>query len=128
MAMQHSRRSILNRLAGALASTPVVVSAALSPSPARAARQPLKGPITPDQYIAEMKAIGWEPYTIDQTLSSGKVLALNGTFETHPDDYYPTDDQHLRRHQLQRAVGVSGIDFYERTGSRLRELGMIKRC
>ena len=73
-----------------------------------------------------MLAIGWEPYTIDKTLPSGKVLALKGTFEAHPDNYYPTDDQHLRRHQLLRAVGESGIDFYDRTAGRLRELGMIR--
>jgi hypothetical protein len=123
MNMQHSRRSILGRLAGAMASTPIA-AAAFSPPPAKA-RQPLKGPITPDQYIEEMLAIGWEPYTIVQTLRSGKTIVLKGTFETFPSDYDPTDEQYLRRRQLLRAVGESGIDFYERTGARLFELGMI---
>jgi hypothetical protein len=119
----HSRRSILGRLAGVLASTPV--AAALS-RPQVMARQPLKGPITPDQYIQEMQAIGWEPYAIAQTLRSGRTIVLQGTFETHPADYYPTDEQYLRRRQLQTAVGASGIDFYERTGARLFELGMVQ--
>jgi hypothetical protein len=107
-----------------MASTPVAV-AALSPRPAQA-RRPLKGPITPDQYIEEMRAIGWEPYAIMQTLPSGKTMALKGTFETFPPGYHPTEDQHLRRYQLLQAVGESGIDFYERTGARLLELGMFQ--
>lgn len=119
----HSRRSILGRLAAAMASAPVVVEALTPPAKAQ---EPLKGPITPDQYIQEMHAIGWEPYAIVQTLPSGRTIALKGTFENHPSDYYPTDEQHLRRHQLLKAVGVSGIDFYERTGARLLELGMVQ--
>jgi hypothetical protein len=79
MAILHSRRSILGRLAAAMASTPVA-AAALSPSPVQA-QQPLKGLITPDQYISELLAIGWEPYTINQTFPSGKVLAV--VFEAH---------------------------------------------
>jgi hypothetical protein len=106
MNVQHSRRSILGRLAGALASAPVAV-AAIAPAPPR---QPLKGPITPDQYIEEMRAIGWEPYTIAQTLPSGRTVAM-GTYETAPSDYFPTDEQSMRRHQLIRAIGESGIDF-----------------
>jgi hypothetical protein len=124
MNVQHSRRSILGTLAAAFASTPVAV-AALSPRPAQA-RQPLKGPIAPDQYIEEMLAIGWEPYTIVQTLRSGKTIALKGTFEAFPSDYRPTDEQYLRRYQLLNAVKESGADFYERTGVRLFELGMVK--
>jgi hypothetical protein len=124
MNIQHSRRSILGHLAGAFASTPVAV-VALSPAPAKE-RQPLKGPITPDQYIEEMLAIGWEPYAIVQTLGSGMRIPLKGTFETCTSGHYPTDEQHLRRYQLQRAVGDSGIDFYERTGARLFELGMVQ--
>jgi hypothetical protein len=121
MNVQHSRRSILGRLAGALASAPVAV-AAIAPAPPR---QPLKGPITPDQYIEEMRAIGWEPYTIAQTLPSGRTVAM-GTYETAPSDYFPTDEQSMRRHQLIRAIGESGIDFYARTGARLFELGMVQ--
>jgi hypothetical protein len=124
MNMQHSRRSILGTIAAAFAVTPVTVQA-LAPPPATAG-QPLKGPITPDQYIEEMLAIGWEPYTIVQTHRSAKTIMLKGTFETHPSDYFPTDEQHLRRHQLIRAVGKSGVDFYERTGARLFELGMVQ--
>jgi hypothetical protein len=110
--------------AGALASTPVA-AAALSPPQAKA-RLPLKGPITPDQYIQEMLAIGWEPYTITMTAVSGKTINLKGTFETHPDDYFPNEEQHTRRFELQRAVSKSGPYFYEEVGARLRELGMIK--
>jgi hypothetical protein len=120
----HSRRSIIGRLAGMLASAPVAV-AALSPPPA-IARQPLKGPITPNQYIEEMQAIGGEPYTITMTTVSGEVVHLRGTFETYPDDYFPNEEQLQRRFQLQEAVNKSGPDFYERTGERLRQLGMIK--
>jgi hypothetical protein len=93
---QHSRRSILGTLAAAFAANPVTVQA-LTPLPATA-RHTLKGPITPDQYIEEMLAIGWEPYTIVQTLRSGKTILLKGTFETYPPDYRPTDEQYLRRH------------------------------
>jgi hypothetical protein len=55
-------------------------------------RQPLKGPITPDRYIEEMQAIGWEPYTIVQTLPSGKTVAM-GTYENASSNYFPTDEQ-----------------------------------
>jgi hypothetical protein len=124
MNVQHSRRSILGTFAAAFAAAPVTVQA-LTPLPTPAT-QPLKAPITPDQYIEEMLAIGWEPYAIVQTFRSGKKILLKGTFESCPSDSRPTDEQHLRRFQLQRAVGESGIDFYERTGARLFELGMVQ--
>jgi hypothetical protein len=123
MRVDHSRRSILGTLAAAFASAPVAV-AALSP-PQVSARQPLKEPITPDRYIGEMLAIGWQPYTIVKALGCGRTMVVKGTFETLPSDYCPTDEQQMRRFQLQKAAGKSGADFYQRTGARLFELGMI---
>lgn len=118
-----SRRGFLAYLgiAGAAATTTATASAVTLP-----VRQPLKGPITPDQYIQEMLAIGWEPYTITMTTVSGNTIELKGTFETHPDDYLPNEEQRTRRFQLQQAVGKSGPYFYEEVGARLRELGMVK--
>jgi hypothetical protein len=119
-----SRRGFLAYLglAGATVATVTATSAAC-PEPAR---RPLKGPITPDQYIQEMLAIGWEPFTIVHTLRSGKTIRYSGTFETHPDDYLPTEEQRLRRFELQEALSKSGIDFYQRTGARLFDLGMVQ--
>jgi hypothetical protein len=39
---------------------------------------------------------------------SCKRIVLKGTFETHPSDYSPTDELHLRRRQLLRALRVGG--------------------
>jgi hypothetical protein len=117
------RRNFLIR---ALGFTAVAAGATVSQPPSATALPPLTGPITPDQYIAEMLAIGWEPYAIVQTLRTGKKIALKGTFESFAPNFNPTEDQTLRRYRLLKAVGESGIDFYDRTGARIHELGMVR--
>jgi hypothetical protein len=75
--------------------------------------------------IARRSFIGWRPYTIVKTLGSERTIVLKGTFETFLPHYCPTDEQQLRRFQLQKAARESGADFYQQTGARLFELGKI---
>ncbi len=120
--MQHSRRSMLGRLAAAIASTPVAV-AALSPPPAQAQRR-LVGPITPDQYIEVMHRMGWQVFTGCWLRNGVEVHA--GVIE-RIDDWYAwnrSEEDQSTNIRLRQAIADSGVDFYERVGDRLFALGL----
>jgi hypothetical protein len=118
-----SRRSILGRLAAALAAAPIAAALpAATPTPTHAAPA-LAGPITPDDYIAEMHAIGWQPFAGCYTdFNLNEVHA--GVIELYDGlDRVMTAEEVHRRFSLQRAVASSGPDFYDRVSDRLYELG-----
>lgn len=120
-----SRRFFLGRAAAAI---PIAAagasSAAIAATASRQERTPLKGPITPDQYIAEMHAIGWTCWAGCYVNKHGEE-AHAGVIEYMTDEsrFNETDENHIRRRQLQRAIADSGIDFYDRASDRLYALG-----
>jgi hypothetical protein len=114
-----SRRSILGGFAAATA-----VPAAVAAAPPTAAGGPLlSAPITPDQYIAEMHAIGWECFSGYYIGRGGLQIQTRGIIERCDDVWHESDENLIRRRQLNRAIAASGIDFYERASARLFELG-----
>lgn len=107
-----SRRSFLGRLAGALAgATAVNVGAIAATSPAAEAAT---DPITPAEWLAEMRQLGWTAKTV---VCGGLPL---GVYEYGPDG---RRDWAARARLLDR-VSQSGPDFYRRAARHLFELGL----
>ena len=115
-----TRRFFLGRAAIAL---PAAAGITATATPQE--RAPLEGPITPDQYISEMHAIGWTCFAACFVKKDGQIRH-DGVIEYCSDrwSFYASDDDIVRRRRLLRAVSESGPDFYRRAGDRLFELGL----
>jgi hypothetical protein len=125
--VDHSRRSILGRLAAALTAAPVAVALppVVRPTPAHPAPA-LVAPITPDQYIA--KARDRSACFAGCYIGKHRDEIHAGVIEDdNPRDRAFTDKEADRRTRLMRA-GRSGLDFWDRVSDRLYELGYRRDC
>ena len=110
----HSRRSFMSW--AALAPAVIASVPAASATPARAAPT---GPLTPAEYLAEMRAIGW----------SAVALCRRGA-PVHVCEYEPADESKYTPENrfafalIQRRVSKSGDDFWKRTSVYLFSLGL----
>jgi hypothetical protein len=122
--MTQTRRSILGCFAAAIESAPAAAVLTTAPA-AGASAAPLVGPITPDQYIAEMHAIGWRCFSAYYIGRDGAEIH-GGVIEDvdEVNAWHRSEANRARRGRLLEAVGKSGRDFYNRTGLRLKELGL----
>lgn len=86
----------------------------------------IKAPVTPDQYIAEMQALGWRVFAGVYENDDG-VRRHCGVIERDPDKFeYKSDDYVLRMRRLRCAIADTGFDFYDRASDRLFELGLTE--
>jgi hypothetical protein len=122
-----SRRRMLGGLgrtavAGAVALAPLMVVAPTSTSAAPVVDlTPLsRRPLTPAEYLAEMRAIGCRPVA---ALHNGKPLSA-AVIEYGPDDATEFFERAQRRLLIQSRVSVSGDDFWERTSAYLHDQGL----
>jgi len=109
--MQYQKITRRNALTGAGAA----VGALAITGPALAG-EPKKGPISPVEYLAEMKAIGW--YVVVAT-HRGEP---SGLFEHATHDVYTVEDM-LPFWRIQKRCGKSGRDFYRRVARYLFDRG-----
>jgi len=100
----------------ALAPAVIASVPAVSATPASAAPT---GPLTPAEYLAEMRAIGW----------SAVALCRRGA-PVHVCEYQPADERKYTAENqfafrlIQRRVSESGADFWKRTSVYLFSLGL----
>jgi hypothetical protein len=112
-AKNHSRRSFMSW--AALAPAVIASAPVASATPATAPT----GPLTPAEYLAEMRAIGW----------SAVALCWRGK-PVHVCEYQPPDERKYTPENqfafglIQRRVGKSGDDFWKRTSVYLFSLGL----
>jgi hypothetical protein len=118
------RRGFLSRALGFTAAGATLALPAVATSAAPVV-SPLVGPITPDQYIAEIHAMGWRVFSGTYINSQGHE-AHAGVIERRPDDGagLESDENYLRLRRLRHATSDSGLDFFKRASDRLYELGL----
>ncbi len=114
MSSNHSRRSFMSWAA----SVPAVIASApvASATPARAAPTV---PLTPAEYLTEMRAIGWSAVALCRR---GEPVHVSERMPADETKYTP--ENQFAFALIQRRVSVSGADFWKRTSVYLFSLGL----
>jgi len=124
-----NRRSFFGRLAAGAAATSIAAAAAI---PAQGPK-PIIGPLSPDEYIAELEALGMSLRAVIVVDRAGNVIhGPQGYAEYWNGRQWDlTDDEIIRERQVRRAAGhgSSGTDasqFGRRVGARLYQPGKFE--
>jgi hypothetical protein len=127
-----NRRSFFSTFAAAAAAvTPIAAATAA----AVVGPKPIVGPLSPDQYIAEMEGLGISFRAVIVVNRDGKVVHGPEGYAEYWNDSYRhwdrTDEEIIRERQVRRAAGRGSSDtdvvqFDRRVAARLYEQGKVE--